>query len=218
RAGLVGLPYAAAPSAGLWVLIAFAANALILFGLARLAGLVAQVHAARGELAEAAVTAERVRAADSLRLAVGDLLSVAAGRAVAARRAITRSQAQAREHIAEVGVAARRALAEVREVTGRFRDARGPELCAVPEDGVVLAPRLAQAVLVVVLGAFAVQNVNDVAQNVISVGTAHFAPVVTGWAVADTIVVVALRLRNSWPSPGAVSPGAGRSRWVFRRF
>src|SRR5262249_56577697 len=33
RAGLVGLPYAAAPSAELWGLIAFAANALILFPL-----------------------------------------------------------------------------------------------------------------------------------------------------------------------------------------
>src|SRR5262249_43592674 len=140
--------------------------------------------------------------ADSLRLAVGDLLSVAAGRAVAARRAITRSQAQAREHIAEAGVAARRALAEGRGGTGRVRDRRGPEPCAVPAGRGVLAPRLAQAVLVVVLGAFAVQNVNDVAQNVISVGTAHFAPVVIGWAVADTIVIVALQLRNSWPSPG----------------
>jgi len=206
RAGLVGLPYAAAPSAGLCVLIAFAANALILFGLARLAGLVAQVHAARGELAEAAVTAERVRAADSLRLAVGDRLAAAAGQAAAALGAITRSQAQAREHIAAAGVAARRALAEVREVTGRFRDGSRPEPGAVPEGGVVLAPRLAQTVLVVVLGAFAVQNVNDVAQNVISVGTAHFAPVVTGWAVADTIAIVTLQLRHSWPSPGGGRP------------
>jgi len=206
RAGLVGLPYASAPSAGLWVLIAFAANALILFGLARLAGLIVQVHAARGELAEAAVIAERVRAADSLRLAVGDRLSAAAGQAAAALRAITRNQAQAREHIAKTGAAARRALAEVREVTARFRDMGGPELGAVPEDGVVLAPRLAQTVLVVVLAAFAVQNVNDVAQNVISVGTAHVAPVVTGWAVADTIALVALQLRHSWPSPGGGRP------------
>ena len=39
-------------------------DALILFGLARLADLIAAVHAARDELAEAAVTAERLRAAE----------------------------------------------------------------------------------------------------------------------------------------------------------
>src|SRR5580704_14288637 len=33
RAGLVGLPYASAPSAALWVLIAFAIDALVLYGL-----------------------------------------------------------------------------------------------------------------------------------------------------------------------------------------
>jgi hypothetical protein len=43
-----------------------------LFGLARLADLIGQVHASRRELAEAAVAAERIRAADNLRLAVGD--------------------------------------------------------------------------------------------------------------------------------------------------
>jgi two-component system, NarL family, sensor histidine kinase DesK len=206
RAGLVGLPYASAPSAALWVLIAFAANALVLFGLARLADLIVQVHAARGELAEAAVTAERVRAADSLRLVIGDRLSAAASQAAAALRTITRSPAKAREHIAETAAAARRALAEVREVTGRYRDADGPEAGAVPGTGVALAPRLAQTVLVVVLCAFAVQNVNDVAQNVINVVTVHFTPAVTGWAVADTIAIVALQLRHSWPSRGDGRP------------
>lgn len=200
RAGLVGLPYASAASAALWVLIAFAANALVLFGLARLADLIMQVHAARGELAEAAVTAERARAMDSLRLAIGDRLFAAAGQADAALQAIAQSPARAREHIADTAAAARRALAEVREVTGRNCDAGGPELGATPGTGVALAPRLAQAVLVVVLCAFAIQNVNDVAQNVINMVTARFTPAVTGWAVADTIAIVALQLRHSWPS------------------
>jgi len=206
RAGLIGLPYASALSAALWVLIAFAANALILFGLARLADLIVRMHAARAELAEAAVIAERLRATDNLRLAIGDRLSAAAGQAAAALQAITRSQAQARRHIAETGVAARRALAEVREVSGRYRDADGPELGAVPASGAALAPRLAQAVLVVVLCAFAIQNVNDVAQNVINVGNAYFAPAVIGWAVADTMAIVVLQLRHSWPSRGGGKP------------
>ena len=205
RAGL-GLPWAPAPSAALWILIAFAIDALVLFGLARLADLIVQVHAARGELAKAAVIAERIRAADNLRLAIGDRLSAAAGRAAAALQAIALSQAEAREHIAETGAAARRAIAEVREVMARSGDAGGPELTARPAAAPALAPRLARTILVVVLCGFAVQNINDAAQNVITVGTAHFAPVVVGWAVADTIAVVALQLRHSWPSRGDGRP------------
>jgi two-component system sensor histidine kinase DesK len=206
RAGLVGLPYASAPSAALWVLIAFAIDALVLYGLARLADLVVRVHAAQGELAEAAVTAERVRAADGLRLAIGDRLSAAAGHAAAALQVIARSQAEAREHIAETGVAARRAIAEVREVAARFRDTGGPEPDTMPTAGVALAPRLARTVLVVVLCAFAVQNVNDVAHNVTGVVTGHFSPGVIGWAVADTVAIAALQLYHSWPSRGDGRP------------
>src|SRR5262249_51449773 len=65
----------AAPALGVWAVIAFVLDALILFGLARLADLIAAVHAARDELAEAAVTAERLKATDSLRVAVGGRLA-----------------------------------------------------------------------------------------------------------------------------------------------
>jgi two-component system sensor histidine kinase DesK len=91
-------------------------------------------------------------------------------------------------------------------VTSRYGDGGGQELGPVPSGAAALAPRLAQAVLAVVLCAFAVQNVNDVAQNVINVGTAHFTPVVIGWAVADTIAIVVLQLRHSWPSRGGGRP------------
>jgi two-component system, NarL family, sensor histidine kinase DesK len=141
RAGLVGLPFApsAAAAAAAWTVIDFAVDALMLFGLARLADLIAAVHAARDELAEAAVSAERLRAADSLRAAVGDRLAAAASQAAAALRAITRSQSQAREHVTETAAAVRQALAEVREVTTRYRDAATPE-AAPARAGVTLAP------------------------------------------------------------------------------
>jgi hypothetical protein len=58
----------------------FVFDAVVLFGLARLTDLITAVHAARDELAEAAVTEERVRAADSLRAAVGGRLADRAGR------------------------------------------------------------------------------------------------------------------------------------------
>jgi two-component system, NarL family, sensor histidine kinase DesK len=201
RAGL-GLPWAPATSVMLWILVAFAINALVLFGLARLADLIVRVHAARGELAEAAVIAERIRAADNLRLAIGDRLSAAADRAAAALLAIGRSPAEAREHIAETGAAARRAIAEVREVTARSRAAGGPELTSARAAGPALAPRLARTILVVMLCGFALQNVNDVAHNTLNVGRVHFAAVVVGWAAADTVAIVALQIRHSWPSRG----------------
>src|SRR5215471_2208244 len=123
RVGVVGLPFAgtpAAPALGVWAVIAFVLDALILFGLARLADLIAAVHAARDELAEAAVTAERLRAADSLRAAIGGRLAEAAGRSAAALQAIAGNPSPAREQIAETAVTARQALAEVREVATRY--------------------------------------------------------------------------------------------------
>ena len=186
RAGLVGLPFAAsaATSAAVWTMVAFAVDALILFGLARLADLIAAVHAARDELAEAAITAERLRAADSLRAAAGDRLAAAAGRAAAALRTISRNQPQAREHIAETAAAARQALDEVREVATRYRDVARPE-AAPAGAGVTLAPRLAQAVLVAVLCGFAVQDVFDVAENVNNVRHGNFSAQVVGWTMAN---------------------------------
>src|ERR1700683_4371785 len=74
--------------AAVWAMIAFVFDALILFGLARLADLVTAVHAARDELGAAAVTADGVGAADSLRAAVGGRLTEAAGRSAAALQAI----------------------------------------------------------------------------------------------------------------------------------
>lgn len=208
RVAVVGLPFAgtpAAPALGVWAVIAFVLDALILFGLARLADLIAAVHAARDELAEAAVTAERLRAADSLRAAVGDRLSAAAGRAAAALQTIARSQPQAREHLAGTAAAARQALDDVREVTASYRDAARPD--AVPaQAGVTLAPRLAQAVLVTVLCGLAVQYVNDVAENLIDLPGGSFSVPVIAWTAANAVALVALQLRHSWPSRGARRP------------
>jgi len=208
RVAVVGLPFAgtpAAPALGVWAAIAFALDALILFGLARLADLIAAVHAARDELAEAAVTAERLRAADNLRAAVGDRLAAAAGRAAAALQAIARSQPQAREHLAGAAAAARQALDDVREVTASYRDAARPD--AVPaRAGVTLAPRLAQAVLVVVLCGFAVQYVNDVAENLNGLPGGSFSIPVIAWTAANAAALAALQLRHSWPSRGARLP------------
>ena len=205
RAGVVGLPYQPAASSSLLVLTYFVLNALTLFGLARLADLIAAVHAARDELAEAAVSAERIRAAESLQAAIGGRLTAAAGRAAAALQAMAGSPARARENIAETEVAARQALAEVREVAVRYRDEARPEVAAV-ETGEPLAPRLAQAVLAVLLCGFAVLYVLLLAANVNGTSSSGYSGAVVGWTIADAVAVVALQLRHSWPSRGVARP------------
>jgi two-component system sensor histidine kinase DesK len=174
------------------------------FGLARLTDLIRAVHAARDELAEAAVNAERVRASDSLRVAVDGRLAEAAGRSAAALRAIAGNPSLAREQIAETAVTARRALEEVREVATRYRNAPWPE-AAPAKPGEPLAPRLAQAVLVVVLCGLALLYLLFVAENVHGVPGGYSIPVVA-LTIADAVALVILQLRHSWPSRGAARP------------
>src|SRR5271170_159036 len=202
-AGVGGLANQPA-TAAVWATFAFVFDALILFGLARLADLVRAVHAARNELAEAAVTAERVRAADSLRAAIGDRLTAAAGRSAAALQAIAGNPSLAREHIAATAVTAREALGEVREVAARYRDVPWPQ--ATPaEPGELLAPRLARAVLVVTLCGLAVLYVALVAVNDLGVPGGYSALVVAG-TIAVAVALVILQLRHSWPSRGVTRP------------
>jgi two-component system sensor histidine kinase DesK len=188
----------------LWITFAFVFDALILFGLARLADLVRAVHAARGELAEAAVTAERVRAADSLRAAVDGRLAEAAGRSAAALQAIAGNPSLARERIAETAVTARHALEEVREVATRFRNAPWPE-AAPAKPSQPLAPRLAQAVLVVVLSGLALVYLLFVAENVHGV-PGGYSILIIALTIADAVALVILQLRHSWPSRGLARP------------
>ena len=185
-------------------IVVFVFDALVMFGLARLADLVTAVHAARDELAEAAVTAERVKAADSLRAAIGSRLAEAASRSAAALAAIAVNPARAREQTAAAAMTARQALDEVREVAARFRDAPWPE--AVPaEPGEPPAPRLARAVLVVTLFGLAVLYPLFVAVNVNGVPGGYSAMVVA-LTIVDAVALVILQLRHSWPSRGTARP------------
>ena len=198
------LPNQSSVPAAVGAMTVFAIDALVLFGLARLADLVTAVHAARDELAEAAVTTERVRAADSLRAAVGDRLAEAAGRSAAALQAIAGSPSLAREHIAATAVNAREALGEVREVAARYRNAPWPE-AAPAKPGDTPAPRLAQAVLVVMLCGLAVLYSAFVATNDNGVPGGYGAPLIA-LTIADAVALVILQLRHSWPSRGVARP------------
>jgi two-component system sensor histidine kinase DesK len=206
-AGVGGLADQSA-TAAVWVTFAFVMDALILFGLARLADLIRAVHTARNELAESAVTAERVRAADSLRAAIGGRLAEAAGRSAAALQAIAGNPSLAREQIAETAMTARQALAEVRELATRYRNAPWPEE-APATPGEPLAPRLAQAVLVVVLCGLALVYLLFVADNAHGVPGGYSIPVVA-LTSAVAVALVILQLRHSWPSRGTGTYSTGR--------
>ena len=68
--GWVGLPYEPRLNAGIWVLVAFANQSLVLFGLTRLADLVDALDADRDALAAIEVSGQRLAATRHLRDAV----------------------------------------------------------------------------------------------------------------------------------------------------
>jgi two-component system, NarL family, sensor histidine kinase DesK len=200
RAGLVGFPINDGAWPVVWILAAYVDNALTLFGLARLADMVARVEAARGEKAQVAVSQERLRAARALRSAVGERLTAVSTRAAAALHAAGRSPEQARELITEAGGLARQALADVRATTA-VPDPVRPGEPAGPGTGAAIAPRLALTVLIVELCAFWAQTVNNV------VG-AHPALVRAGAVAAMGLAIVALQLYQSRPQPAGLRPRA----------
>jgi len=114
-------------------------------------------------------------------------------------------------------VTARQALAEVREVATRYRSAPWPEAAPAPP-GEPLAPRLAQAVLVVVLSGLALLYLFFVAGNVHGVPGGYSIPVVA-LTIADAVALVILQLRHSWPSRGPGTYSTGRPRgWPVTLF
>lgn len=185
RAVVTGLP---APGwyGVIWVITYYVDDALVFFGLIRLAQIVGEVEDARGQAVGLAAARERLRAARSLETAVGQRLAAISMNVAAARQAVGCDAGQARAEVAAAGAAARTAVASARAVAvGR---PAGPEAAATaPGVRTVIGARLAWAVLVIVLLMF----VGDgVATNVFY----HFSPGVTALCVADIVVIFALQL------------------------
>jgi two-component system, NarL family, sensor histidine kinase DesK len=162
--GLPPVPAEPAWSGALWAAVAFVDNGLIFFGIVRLAQIIGQVEDARSQAAELAVVRERLQAAESLQAAVGQRLDGIAAIVAAARDALPHDPAGARAQIAAAGVTARDAVARARAVTAHQRLA-GPEPPAPARSMAVVGVRLAWAVLVVVLSAFAAQGINNIFLN-----------------------------------------------------
>ena len=192
----VGLPYEPGLNAGIWVLVAFANQSLILFGLTRLADLVDALDADRDALAAIEVSRQRLAAAAHLRDAVqARLQRVAAD----IDQALTTTDPDAgRDLVRAAGRVAREAAADARRIA---LDA--PEVAVQPRRPASLAPGFARVVTVGLLVLFAVQFLANV-----GVFAGEDRP---GWAtdLAAVLVaagVVALQLRHTTTTQSGSRP------------
>jgi two-component system sensor histidine kinase DesK len=190
---LVGLPYTPHASAAIWLMVAYANQSLIVFGLNRLADLVDTLDADRDALAAAEITRQRLAATVHLREAVQQRLERIGLHIRAALDAPTPDEA--RELMHDAGGAARDAAADARRLALDLAESdlnpSGPERPGLPT--AALAPRLAKRIAVAVLVLFATQYLANIC---IPVG---YDP--PGWtvdlaAVAVAVTVIALQLRH----------------------
>jgi two-component system, NarL family, sensor histidine kinase DesK len=190
RAAGTGLPLPQAWMGILWVVTYYVDDALIVFGVVRLAQLVGEVEQARSQAARLAVARERLRAARSLREAVGQRLADVTAMAAAARHALPGDAARARAQIAAAGVTARDAVARARSVAIGTGEPGRPEPTAAPPAASVIGARLAWAVLVTVLLMFVVENSGYIVWS-------HYGTRVTALAIGDIVLTAALQLYHS---------------------
>jgi two-component system sensor histidine kinase DesK len=168
--GVVGLPSIPGASTVTWIQESVVNNGLMLFGLARMAELVARLRHIHARVAELAGAAERLRSAQALSTAIGGRLAAASSHCRAALRALPLDRVGAGTGVSEAAAVARRALAEVRSVTGRTTS--GPSasdgrytIGAVPVVPVAgadeaeppPAPRIARLVLIALVCCHSVQ-------------------------------------------------------------
>ncbi len=182
------------------MVVVFVDDGLVFFGLVRLSDLVTELQSARGRFAELAVARERLQAAEDLQAAVGERLAGVAAMTAAAQQAWPGNPAGARAQIAAAGVAARDAVARARAVTADRRMTRGPEPPAAAT-GADIAPRLARAILVVILCGYGVQIANNIY-------LAHLDRGGAAALLASAAASVALQLHHSRRVPEGRPPRA----------
>ncbi|MGK5627330.1 sensor histidine kinase [Streptomyces sp. URMC 123] len=106
----------------LYVPASSALTGLLIFGVTRLAELVAEVHASRAELARMAVAQERLRFSRDLHDLLGYSLSTITLKSELIYRLVPARPDRAREEIASVLQVSRQALSDVRLVASGYRD------------------------------------------------------------------------------------------------
>ncbi|HEY8473306.1 MAG TPA: histidine kinase [Natronosporangium sp.] len=190
---VVGVPHLSSVYDVSVVLVVPVYAGLALFGLVRLADLVSELHATRTELATLTVGRERLRAAVRLRAAIGDRLDTVAARARAAAATLATAPDRARAELATAGGEARQALEQVRMLVADDRREPVPDPPATEPGAAAgsVAPRLARAVLALVLVTFAVQLVLAAVLDPTTSGPVRVVSVV------GIVALVALQLYHS---------------------
>jgi two-component system sensor histidine kinase DesK len=190
RATVTGLPYAPAWYSVVPVVTYYVDDALVLFGLVRLAQIVGTVEEARSEAAQLAAARERLDAGQSLQAAVGQRLATITSKVTAARRVLSQDAARARADIAVVGITARDAVAQARAMTNWDRPLPRREQAATVLKTSVIGERLAWAVLVATLSMY---SVDSIASTV----WLHYGARLLTLAVGDIAATSALQLYHS---------------------
>lgn len=156
----IGLPVEPAALGAEWVVNVYVNSGLMLFGMVRLGDMVARLDAARSELVDAAVAHQRLATANRLRLAVDTRLEVVVRHGLDALAELDTAPERAKAALHDAGVVARRAVADARQIVGSAVDGG----VAGPATEEVVAPRLARAIVTIVIFLFALQSVlNSVA-------------------------------------------------------
>jgi two-component system, NarL family, sensor histidine kinase DesK len=201
RATVTGLPHP--PWHGvIQVVIYYVDNAVIFFGMVRLAQIVGEVEDARGQAADLAVARERLDAARTLETAVGERLAGISA-SVAAARALAHDAARARAQVAAAGAAAREAVAAARTLAATRRAGQEAEPATAPGGRAVIGSRLAWAVLVTVLLMVG-------GGGVAALPYYHLSTGVTVLSAADIAGIVAVQLYVS----RAVRDGGRPRQWL----
>ncbi|MEV6238720.1 histidine kinase [Lentzea sp. NPDC051838] len=105
-----------------WGIMATINHGLVLYALTRLRSMVTELHEAREELANAAVTQERLRFARDLHDLLGYSLSAITLKSELTHRLVTIDPERARQELGEVLEISRQALADVRSVALSYRE------------------------------------------------------------------------------------------------
>jgi two-component system, NarL family, sensor histidine kinase DesK len=201
RTVVTGLPAAPAWYGILVVITYYIDDALVFFGLVRLAQIVGDVEEARGLAAGLAAAGERLRAAEALQAAVGDRLGGISAKATAARCMLDRDAAGARAQIAAAGAVARDAVGQARAVTASRLRLPG-EGAQSRLTGQGIGARLAWAVMIIFLVSFTAENIGAVIYF-------RYGPVLTALAVGDIVLTGSLQLYHS----GGVRLGRRPRAW-----
>jgi two-component system, NarL family, sensor histidine kinase DesK len=194
--------------------------ALGMFGLVRLADMVAELHAARASFAANASARQRLSAAHRLREAVDQRLESVAAQVQSARAALGVDLEQTGRHLATAAAVARQALAQVRgsAMSDERREPDGYTGGIAGRDR--LAPRVARWTLLGVLAAFLVAALLPLFISGLT------APTVLG-ATAAVLTMALLQLRHSLGTSPSRRPTGWRwtlaaqatlgpaSMWIF---